>query len=71
MATTTHRVHATWADQSAKQKSGVSRVLPTWLRDRDGTWRIFSGMSAPADGKWPRRAQMNRSLTGQVVKSIR
>jgi len=51
MATTTYRVHATWANQVGKGHSEVSRILHTWRHDHDGTWRIFSGMSAPADVK--------------------
>jgi ketosteroid isomerase-like protein len=50
MATTTYRAHATWINQAGKEQSEVQRILHTWRRDNDGTWRIFSGMSAHADG---------------------
>ncbi len=52
MATTTYRVHATWSNQGGKELSEVSRILHTWHRDSDGTWRIFSGMSAHAAGDY-------------------
>jgi len=47
---TTYRAHATWINQAGKEQSEVQRILHTWRRDSDGTWRIFSGMSAHADG---------------------
>jgi ketosteroid isomerase-like protein len=50
MATTTYRVRATWIDRAGKEQSEVQRILHTWHRDSDGTWRIFSGMSAHAEG---------------------
>jgi ketosteroid isomerase-like protein len=50
MATTAYRVHATWINQAGKERSEVQRILHTWRRESDGTWRIFSGMSAHADG---------------------
>jgi ketosteroid isomerase-like protein len=50
MATTTYRAHATWTNQAGTEHSEVSRILHTWRRDSDGTWRIFSGMSARSDG---------------------
>lgn len=52
MATTTYRVHATWTNQGGKELGEVSRILHTWHRDSDGTWRIFSGMSAHAAGDY-------------------
>ncbi|HSM77862.1 MAG TPA: nuclear transport factor 2 family protein [Bryobacteraceae bacterium] len=51
MATTTYRERDTWVDRSGKEQPESDRILHTWHRDSDGTWRIFSGMSAPADGK--------------------
>ncbi|MDE3200971.1 MAG: nuclear transport factor 2 family protein [Acidobacteriota bacterium] len=51
MATTTYRARIVWADKAGKETLDSSRLLHTWRRDSDGTWRIFSGMSAPADGK--------------------
>jgi ketosteroid isomerase-like protein len=48
MATTTYRVHVTWAGKDGKENSEISRILHTWHRGGDGTWHIFSGMSAPA-----------------------
>ncbi len=50
MATTTYRAQAIWINQAGKEQSEVQRILHTWRRDSDGTWRIFSGMSAHADG---------------------
>jgi ketosteroid isomerase-like protein len=50
MATTTYRAHATWTNQAGKEHTEVSRILHTWRSDSDGTWRIFSGMSARSDG---------------------
>jgi len=51
MATTTYRARITWVDLSGKEQAESDRILHTWHRDSDGTWRIFSGMSAPTDGK--------------------
>jgi ketosteroid isomerase-like protein len=52
-ATTTYRALSTWANKEGAERSGQMRILHTWRRDSDGTWRIFSGMSAPvnAEGK--------------------
>lgn len=49
MATTTYRVYATWANKAGREQSETARILHTWRRDDDGTWRIFSGMSAPEE----------------------
>jgi ketosteroid isomerase-like protein len=45
---TTNRADAIWIHQAGKEQSEVQRILHTWRRESDGTWRIFSGMSAPA-----------------------
>jgi ketosteroid isomerase-like protein len=49
LATTTYRAHSTWVDAQGKETVGVMRILHTWRREHDGTWRIISGMSAPVD----------------------
>jgi ketosteroid isomerase-like protein len=52
LATTTYRARATWVSKEGTEQSETSRILHTWHRESDGTWQIFSGMSAPvhADG---------------------
>jgi len=47
MATTTYRAHSTWVSKDDTEQSEVMRVLHTWRLEPDGTWLIFSGMSAP------------------------
>jgi ketosteroid isomerase-like protein len=49
MATTTYRAHSTWVDAQGKETVVTMRILHTWRRDADGTWRILAGMSAPVD----------------------
>jgi ketosteroid isomerase-like protein len=49
MATTTYRVRATWANKTGATQSETARIIHTWRREPDGTWKIFSGMSAPVD----------------------
>jgi ketosteroid isomerase-like protein len=53
LATTTYRARSTWVDAKGAESSGTMRILHTWRREHDGTWRIVSGMSAPveADGR--------------------
>jgi ketosteroid isomerase-like protein len=49
LAITTYRVRATWVGGNGEENTGTNRVLHAWRRYQDGTWRIFSGMSAPAE----------------------
>jgi ketosteroid isomerase-like protein len=51
LATTTYRIHARWLNKSGTEKTVVSRIIHTWLRDKAGSWRILSGMSALADSE--------------------
>lgn len=51
MATTTYRARITWVNKEGVAQSGTMRVLHTWRRADDGSWRIFSGMSAPVNGE--------------------
>jgi ketosteroid isomerase-like protein len=48
IATTTYRVQATWLGKGKTQTDSV-RIIHTWHRESDGTWKIISGMSAPTD----------------------
>jgi ketosteroid isomerase-like protein len=50
MATTTYRARTTWLNKEGVEQNGTMRVLHTWRRADDGTWQIFSGMSAPVNG---------------------
>ncbi len=47
LATATYRARSIWVNKDGAEQSGEMRILHTWRRDGDGTWRIFSGMSAP------------------------
>lgn len=47
LATATYRARSIWMNKDGAEQSGEMRILHTWRRDGDGTWRIFSGMSAP------------------------
>jgi len=49
LATTTYHVRSIWVDAKGAESVGNMRVLHTWRRDHDGSWRIISGMSAPVD----------------------
>jgi ketosteroid isomerase-like protein len=49
VATTTYRIHTTWANKSGTENTVVIRVIHTWLRDTEGSWQIVSGMSAPTN----------------------
>ncbi len=51
LATTTYRARTTWASKEGAEQRGEMRILHTWRRDHDGTWRIFSGMSSPVDAQ--------------------
>ena len=51
MATTTYRARSTWVGKDGAEQSGVMRILHTWRREPDGTWLIFSGMSAPVNAE--------------------
>jgi ketosteroid isomerase-like protein len=48
-ATTTYRLRSTWINKQGVEQSGTMRILHTWHRDGDGTWRILSVMSAPVN----------------------
>jgi ketosteroid isomerase-like protein len=49
IATTTYRLHARWVNKSGSERTVVSRIIHTWLRNKTGSWKIISGMSAMAD----------------------
>lgn len=53
LVTATYRVSGTWTGKNGPTGNDHSRIIHTWIRGSDGTWRIISGMSAPvnADGK--------------------
>ena len=51
VATTTYRAHTTWLSKSGTENTGVTRIIHTWLHDRDGSWHIISGMSAPVNAE--------------------
>ncbi len=50
LATTTYRARIVWVDKAGKETVDSARLLHTWRCDENGTWRIFSGMSAPLGG---------------------
>lgn len=49
--TTTYRMHARWLNKSGTERTVVSRIIHTWMRDRSGSWQIISGMSALANSE--------------------
>jgi uncharacterized protein (DUF1330 family)/ketosteroid isomerase-like protein len=51
IATTTYRIHANWLNKSGAQRTVISRIIHTWLRDASGSWQIISGMSALANAE--------------------
>jgi ketosteroid isomerase-like protein len=51
IATTTYRIHARWSNRSGTERTVVSRIIHTWLRDAAGSWQIISGMSALANSE--------------------
>lgn len=51
IATTTYRIHAKWLNKSGAQRTVISRIIHTWLRDASGSWQIISGMSALANSE--------------------
>ena len=51
VATTTYRVRQTWADKTGAGLPSTVRIIHTWVRERDGAWRIVSGMSAPTNAE--------------------
>jgi len=51
LVTTTYRMHARWLNRSGANKTEVTRIIHTWLRDKDGSWHIISGMSAPVNSE--------------------
>lgn len=51
IATTTYRIHARWLNKNGTERTAVSRIIHTWLRDPAGSWQIISGMSALANSE--------------------
>ncbi len=52
LVTTTYRISLEWTAKDGTGSSDKSRIIHTWIRGKDGSWQIISGMSAPvnADG---------------------
>ena len=46
VATTTYRIHENWSNKNGTERSEITRIIHTWLRDSAGSWHIISGMSA-------------------------
>ncbi len=51
IATTTYRLHARWSNKNGTERTVVSRIIHTWVRDKSGSWQIISGMSALANSE--------------------
>ena len=51
VATTTYRMRMIWVDKKGGEQAATIRVIHTWLRNPDGTWKIVSGMSAPTNAE--------------------
>jgi ketosteroid isomerase-like protein len=50
-ATTTYRTSMVWVGKGGAEQASTIRVIHTWLRGSDGSWKIISGMSAPVNAQ--------------------